>query len=58
VLYLAPKLIGGHEAPSIIGGTGFAPIAEALQLEFTSAEPLGPDLKVVARVHRDHRGAR
>jgi diaminohydroxyphosphoribosylaminopyrimidine deaminase / 5-amino-6-(5-phosphoribosylamino)uracil reductase len=58
VLYLAPKLLGGKEAPSIIGGAGLAPIAEALQLEFTSAEPIGPDLKVVARVHGDHRRAR
>ncbi|MEP7059853.1 MAG: bifunctional diaminohydroxyphosphoribosylaminopyrimidine deaminase/5-amino-6-(5-phosphoribosylamino)uracil reductase RibD [Actinomycetota bacterium] len=58
VLYLAPKLIGGDDAPSMVAGTGFAPISAALQLEFTSAEQIGPDLKVVARVHRDHRGAR
>lgn len=58
VLYLAPKLVGGTEAPSVLSGTGFAPITEALQLDLTSAERIGPDLKVVARVHRDHRGAR
>ena len=58
VLYLAPKLLGGSGAPSVLSGEGFAPISEALQLDLTSAEPIGSDLKVVARVHRDHRGTR
>lgn len=58
VLYLAPKLVGGADAPSVLSGTGFAPITQALQLDLISAEPIGPDLKVVARVHRNHRGAR
>ena len=58
VLYLAPKLVGGAGAPSVLSGTGFAPITEALQLDLTSAERIGPDLKVVASVHRDHRGVR
>ncbi len=58
VLYVAPKLLGGADAPSVLSGQGFAPIGQALQLDLTSAEPIGPDLKVVARVHRDHRGAR
>jgi diaminohydroxyphosphoribosylaminopyrimidine deaminase / 5-amino-6-(5-phosphoribosylamino)uracil reductase len=57
VLYLAPKLVGGVAAPSVVGGSGFAPIGQALELDLSSAERLGPDLKVVARVHRDHRRA-
>ncbi len=54
VLYLAPALLGGASAPTVLGGGGFAPVTEALKLDLTSAEPIGPDLKVVARVHRDH----
>lgn len=53
VLYLAPKLIGGDRAPGVLSGRGFAPIAQALQLEIASFESLGDDLKVVAYVHRD-----
>lgn len=53
VVYLAPKLLGGAAAPGILGGEGFAPVTAATALEFERVEPLGPDLKVEARVHRD-----
>lgn len=53
VLYVAPKLIGGAVAPGVIGGSGLAPIAEALDLTFVSAERIGPDLRLEAHVHRD-----
>src|SRR4051812_23504936 len=51
VLYLAPKLVGGADAPGLLSGAGFAPIAEALELEIRSVERIGPDVKVVADVH-------
>ena len=53
VLYVAPKLIGGETAPSILGGKGFDSLAEARSLDITSVTRLGPDLKVVADVHRN-----
>jgi diaminohydroxyphosphoribosylaminopyrimidine deaminase/5-amino-6-(5-phosphoribosylamino)uracil reductase len=53
VLYLAPRLLGGATAPGVLGGAGFSPVAQALPLEFSSVERLGPDLKVEAYVHRD-----
>ncbi len=53
VLYLAPRLLGGAAAAGIVGGEGFAPVTEAAELEIERVEPLGPDLKVEARVHRD-----
>ncbi len=53
VVFFAPKLLGGAEAPSILGGRGFGTLAEARELEITTVERLGPDLKVVADVHRD-----
>lgn len=53
VVYLAPKLIGGTDAPSMLGGRGFAPIASALQLRLRSFDRIGDDLRVEADVHRD-----
>jgi diaminohydroxyphosphoribosylaminopyrimidine deaminase/5-amino-6-(5-phosphoribosylamino)uracil reductase len=53
VLYLAPKLIGGSEAPGILMGDGFAPIADAAALRIVAVERLGGDLRVEADVHRD-----
>jgi diaminohydroxyphosphoribosylaminopyrimidine deaminase/5-amino-6-(5-phosphoribosylamino)uracil reductase len=53
VVYLAPKLIGGAEAPTVLGGRGFAPISSALDLRVRSFDRVGEDLKVVADVHRD-----
>lgn len=54
VMYVAPKLIGGETAPGVLGGAGFAPITDALDLTFETLERLGPDLRVEAYVHRDH----
>jgi diaminohydroxyphosphoribosylaminopyrimidine deaminase/5-amino-6-(5-phosphoribosylamino)uracil reductase len=53
VLYLAPTFLGGSDH-GIVAGPGFAPVDEALRLEFESVERIGPDLKVEAHVHRDH----
>ena len=53
VLYFAPKLIGGTQAPGITGGTGIPTIAEAISLTIRDVVRLGDDLKVEADVHRD-----
>jgi diaminohydroxyphosphoribosylaminopyrimidine deaminase/5-amino-6-(5-phosphoribosylamino)uracil reductase len=53
VVYLAPKLVGGTDAPTVLGGRGFAPIANALGLRVRSFDRVGEDLKVEADVHRD-----
>jgi diaminohydroxyphosphoribosylaminopyrimidine deaminase / 5-amino-6-(5-phosphoribosylamino)uracil reductase len=53
VLYLAPTLVGGRDAPTVLGGEGFAPIADALGLRIRSLELVGDDLRVEADVHRD-----
>jgi diaminohydroxyphosphoribosylaminopyrimidine deaminase/5-amino-6-(5-phosphoribosylamino)uracil reductase len=53
VVYLAPKLVGGHGAPGWLAGSGFVPIGRAARVDLVSVERLGPDLKVVADVHRD-----
>ena len=53
VVFLAPKLVGGTDAPGILGGDGLAPITEAVQLDIVSVDRIGPDLRVEADVHRD-----
>lgn len=53
VVYLAPKLIGGAEAPTVLGGRGFFPIAKAVELRVRSFDRVGDDLRVEADVHRD-----
>jgi diaminohydroxyphosphoribosylaminopyrimidine deaminase / 5-amino-6-(5-phosphoribosylamino)uracil reductase len=53
VVYVAPTLIGGSTAPGALGGSGFAPIEEALALKFDGAERIGDDIRLEAHVHRD-----
>ncbi|MEX0992109.1 MAG: bifunctional diaminohydroxyphosphoribosylaminopyrimidine deaminase/5-amino-6-(5-phosphoribosylamino)uracil reductase RibD [Actinomycetota bacterium] len=53
VIFFAPKLLGGAEAPGILGGRGFDTLADAQELAITAVERFGPDVKVVADVHRD-----
>ena len=53
ILYLAPMLIGGHEASGWLAGSGFAPIDRAAPVEIVSIDHIGSDVKVVADVHRD-----
>ncbi len=53
VFYLAPKLVGGGTAPTLVDGEGFAPIGDACSLQIRSVERLDGDLRVEARVHRD-----
>jgi diaminohydroxyphosphoribosylaminopyrimidine deaminase/5-amino-6-(5-phosphoribosylamino)uracil reductase len=53
VLYLAPMLVGGQGATGWLAGGGFAPIGRAASVDIVSIGYVGPDVKVVADVHRD-----
>ena len=53
VLYLAPVLAGGAQAPGVLGGDGFSPITEASPVRIRSVRLIGSDLRVEADVHRD-----
>jgi diaminohydroxyphosphoribosylaminopyrimidine deaminase/5-amino-6-(5-phosphoribosylamino)uracil reductase len=53
VLYLAPMVIGGAEAPGWLAGAGAPTLAKAPRLDIVSVEDIAGDLKVVADVHRD-----
>lgn len=48
--FFAPKLIGGRDAPAMIGGQGFARMDQALLLERPAIRRLGDDLLLSARV--------
>jgi diaminohydroxyphosphoribosylaminopyrimidine deaminase/5-amino-6-(5-phosphoribosylamino)uracil reductase len=53
--YVAPRLIGGREAPGPVGGAGVEHLAEAIPLRELDATRLGADLLITGYVdvHRD-----
>jgi diaminohydroxyphosphoribosylaminopyrimidine deaminase/5-amino-6-(5-phosphoribosylamino)uracil reductase len=53
VVFLAPKLLGGRDAPGILGGEGLTPVDAAIGLAIRRVERLGEDLMVEADVHGD-----
>lgn len=46
LFYIAPKIVGGDTAPSVVAGDGSAAIKDALKCKDTFVEKIGPDLKV------------
>ena len=53
VLFFAPILVGGEEAPSLLMGGGMPTIGDAISLRVREVARVGGDIKVVADVHRD-----
>jgi diaminohydroxyphosphoribosylaminopyrimidine deaminase / 5-amino-6-(5-phosphoribosylamino)uracil reductase len=51
-IFIAPKLIGGMNAPSPVGGPGVEKMAEAIALSAPIVEQIGSDLYVHCRVRR------
>ncbi len=49
IIYIAPKLIGGSEAPTFFAGEGFQKMQEALDLDIQSVERIGADIKIIAK---------
>ena len=54
--YIAPKLVGGHDALSPVEGAGIEVMRDALQLEDVSVELLGQDLLVTGYTALDAKG--
>ncbi len=48
--FIAPKIVGGHEAVTPVEGRGVATMDEAIQLENMQVTPLGEDLLIEAKV--------
>lgn len=53
VQYMAPKLIGGKDAPSSIAGDGFNSMRETLPLDIINIEMIGGDIKIIAEPRKD-----
>ncbi|GAA0441433.1 bifunctional diaminohydroxyphosphoribosylaminopyrimidine deaminase/5-amino-6-(5-phosphoribosylamino)uracil reductase RibD [Lentibacillus halophilus] len=53
VQYMAPKLIGGVEAPASVGGQGFESIQNSMPMTITSMEKIGDDMKLIAEPQED-----
>jgi len=53
VMFVAPKLLGGREIPSI-GGAGVERLADAIHLEDCEILMAGPDFVITSYVHRNH----
>jgi len=51
-LFYAPMLIGGRDAPSLIGGTGVSTLDDAIGLTDITTTRFGDDLLVEARVRQ------
>ncbi|MDL4841083.1 bifunctional diaminohydroxyphosphoribosylaminopyrimidine deaminase/5-amino-6-(5-phosphoribosylamino)uracil reductase RibD [Aquibacillus rhizosphaerae] len=51
--YIAPKLLGGADAISAVGGKSPTFMKEAALLEFTSVEQLGQDIKLIVRPNKE-----
>ncbi|XRG79076.1 bifunctional diaminohydroxyphosphoribosylaminopyrimidine deaminase/5-amino-6-(5-phosphoribosylamino)uracil reductase RibD [Rossellomorea sp. GAMAL-10_SWC] len=47
IVYLAPKLIGGKNAPTFLEGTGLDKMAQAIELEEIELTKIGPDYKFI-----------
>jgi diaminohydroxyphosphoribosylaminopyrimidine deaminase/5-amino-6-(5-phosphoribosylamino)uracil reductase len=46
IFFIAPLLIGGREAPGVIGGRGVGPLAEASRLRNVRWETVGEDIMI------------
>ena len=47
VIYIAPKLIGGKNAPTFMEGTGIELMSDAVELVDTDIQKIGKDFKFV-----------
>jgi diaminohydroxyphosphoribosylaminopyrimidine deaminase/5-amino-6-(5-phosphoribosylamino)uracil reductase len=52
-VFLAPKLVGGADAPGPAAGLGIAEMADALALDDVRCRPAGEDVYVTGRVRKD-----
>ena len=48
VMYIAPNLIGGENAPNFFAGIGFAKLSDSIKLKYTEVTQIGNDIKIVA----------
>lgn len=54
ISYIAPKLIGGKEAPTSFEGLGISHMKESLELQIENVERVGDDIKIISRRKEVH----
>ena len=54
--FLAPKIIGGQDAPSAVGGDGAEKISDAWQLENVQVAQIGRDIEITGYPQRGNEG--
>jgi diaminohydroxyphosphoribosylaminopyrimidine deaminase/5-amino-6-(5-phosphoribosylamino)uracil reductase len=54
VIFYAPKLIGGRNAPSLVGGKGIDFMKDACRIDISSVRKFKEDICVEGYVHRDN----
>lgn len=47
LLFYAPKIVGGEEAPGLVGGAGVSDMNECLNIDILTTKWFGPDLLIV-----------
>ncbi len=52
-VFIAPKIVGGENAPCPVDGEGVGDIAQALALENAQWQTTGPDMYLKGRIRRD-----
>ena len=53
VIFTAAKILGGSEAPMLIGETGITTLSEAIDMDISDVARVGEDMRVEAYVHRN-----
>ncbi|GAA0598323.1 bifunctional diaminohydroxyphosphoribosylaminopyrimidine deaminase/5-amino-6-(5-phosphoribosylamino)uracil reductase RibD [Virgibacillus siamensis] len=53
ITYMAPKLIGGRDAPTSIAGNGFSTMKDTQEMNILDVTMLGDDVKIVAEPRKD-----
>ncbi len=48
IAYIAPKLLGGKNAPAAYGGEGIAGIEDTVSLEIKDVKQIGQDIRIIA----------
>ncbi len=56
MLFVAPMVIGGGDAPSIFAGRGVPSLTEAPRFRFDECRAIGPDLMITAYPEANHPG--
>ena len=48
IAYIAPKLLGGKNAPAAYGGAGIDRLEDAVSLEIKDVKQIGQDIRIIA----------